>query len=187
MMLEIILGRLGLPASVFINEREMHQAYTKRTQRQGARYSSWRGGKVVLESDRVWPRRTARHSVAFSCSPDDWSWGGGGAEGAQQNTCPHHPTRGVQGPLWHQIDPLPCTIALHQDRCSCASPKMQWVDGVWVHRGARQGPTPAIYASSVLGQRAPCTSPRLHFDHHCRRNSLNPILFKEILNYAQNM
>ena len=88
-MLAIILGRLGLPASLFINEQDMQQAFTKRTQRQGARYSSWRGGKVVLESDRVWPRRTARHSVAFSCSPRRLELGGRRCGGC---TTEHMPT-----------------------------------------------------------------------------------------------
>ena len=142
-----------------------------------------------MESDRVWPRRTARHSVAFSCSPRRLELGGRRCGGCTTEHMPTPPNQGCPRATLAPNRPP----ALHN--CPASGPVQlrftknavggRCLGASWSQTGTDSGYLCVLcpWPTCTL----PCTSPELHFDHHSRRNSLNPTLFKEILNYAQNM
>ena len=122
-------------------------------------------GKARLTPDRVWARRAARHTVAFGCSHQTTGAGGsqgrgGVAQGAHAHTTQPGLSKG------HSLAPNspPCTIApasesVEQQPCT----EMQGIGGCLAASESQTATGGAIYASSVLGHPAPCTSP-MHFD-----------------------
>ena len=162
MLSRVILGSLGLPEK---GGQLYHHAKVARVA-PGTRASAnqalslhqegkGRGSKLVvvarqggLTPDRVWARRAARRTVAFDCSHQTTGAGGsqGRGGGGAGCTCPHHPTRGVQGPLWLPIAP-PAQLTLHQ-RVVQPCTEMQGCLGA---SESQTGTGGAIYASSVLG------------------------------------
>ena len=114
-----------------------------------------------LTPDRVWARRAARRTVAFDCSHQ--TTGAGGSQGrVHMPTTP--PNQGWPRATLLAPNSHPCTIAPASE--SSPAPKCRGVEGVWVHRRARQRPAELFMRPLSLAtlHPAPCTSP-MHFDH----------------------